>query len=57
MPAASKLADDIRIDLSLNDLSSQIKTDFGGYELISKLIILGCLENLQLITWQKIDGF
>ena len=40
LPAASKLADDTRIDLNMNigtdwylDLSSQIETDFGGYKL------------------------
>ena len=31
---------------TLNDLSSQIKTDFGGYKLMSKLIVFGMLEKV-----------
>ena len=31
---------------TLNDLSGQIKTDFGGYKLISKLFISGILDKI-----------
>ena len=53
IPAASKLADDTRIDLSMKELidtlkylSRLIKTDFGGCKMISKLIIFGMLGKL-----------
>ena len=32
---------------TLNDLSSQIKTDFGGYKLISKLFIFGLPDKIK----------
>ena len=55
--SASKLADDTRIDLSMNlgsdDLSSEIKTDFGGCRLISKWIIFGMLEKFTVDNLAK----